>query len=70
MKRVLTAIRERSSISATSTALTVSVGGSFVSDGIPVTPEQTACRRPTKALYEAKAEGRDRAAPPRNAVGV
>lgn len=70
MDRVLEAIRgTQLDFGATKSGVTVSVGGSFVSDGVSVTPEQLLAAA-DQALYEAKAAGRDRGAPPRNAVGV
>lgn len=49
--------------------LTVSVGGSYVSDGVAATPEQLLAAA-DKSLYEAKAAGRDQAGPIRNAVEI
>ena len=68
MQRVLEAIRD-TKLDPAGHGLTVSMGGSFVSDGVPVTSEQMLAAA-DQALYEAKAKGRDRAAPPRSAVGV
>ena len=70
MERVLDAIRGTEVIlGATTERVSVSVGGAFVSDGIPVTPEQMLAAA-DQALYEAKAKGRNCAAPPRSAVDV
>ena len=70
MERVLTAIRETQvDFNETRAQLTVSVGGAYVSDGIPVRPEQLLAAA-DQALYDAKGSGRDRAAEPRNAVEV
>ena len=70
MDRVLGAIRETQvAFERTCVQLTVSVGGSFVSDGIPVTPEQLLAAA-DQALYQAKDAGRDRAAAPQDAVSV
>lgn len=70
MERVLSAIRETQvALSQESVRLTVSIGGAFVTDGIPVTPEQLLAAA-DQGLYEAKAAGRNGAAAPRNASGV
>ncbi len=70
MQRVLGAIRETQlDLSAGHAQLTVSVGGAYVADGVPVTPEQLLAAA-DQGLYEAKAAGRDRAAAPRSAVEV
>ena len=70
MERVLEAIRETQvDLAETSAHLTVSVGGSYVSHGIPVTPEQLLAAA-DQALYEAKTAGRDRASTPRSAADI
>jgi len=70
MDRVLDAIRGTElTFAGTTERVSVSVGGAFVSDGIPVTPELMLAAA-DQALYAAKAAGRDCAAPPRNAADV
>lgn len=70
MYRVLEAIRAmRIDLPDAKEHLTVSIGGSFVGDGALVTPEQMLAAA-DQGLYEAKAAGRNRAAAPRDAVGV
>jgi len=71
MERVLESIRaaQLTVEDATPVRMTVSVGGSFVSDGIPCTPEQLLAAA-DKALYDAKEAGRDQAATPRSACEI
>jgi diguanylate cyclase (GGDEF)-like protein len=70
MERVLAAIRETQlDLGEEEAQLTVSIGGAYVTDGIPVTPEQLLAAA-DQGLYAAKDAGRDRAAAPRNAADV
>jgi len=70
MERVLKAIRDMEIVLAQrNLRLTVSIGGAFISDGSPVTPEQLLASA-DQGLYEAKADGRDRAARPKRADSI
>lgn len=70
MERVLVAIRETQlDLPEEAAHITVSVGGAYVNNGVPVTPEQLLAAA-DQGLYEAKEAGRDRAGEPRSAVEI
>ena len=70
MERITVAIREaKTGLPGIHAHLTVSVGGSYMSHGIPIAPEQLIVAA-DHALYEAKLAGGNRASEPYDALAV
>ncbi len=69
MERLITCVRDSSAAAQDLPDLTVSVGGSWTNGGIAIEPEVIIAAADA-SLYEAKADGRDRAGAPRSFASV